>query len=243
MTALYDQIGLNYAQLRRPDPRIAAQIAAALGNRQRLLNVVAGAGNYEPTGRQITALEPSAEMIAQRQAQAHAIVQGHAENLPFADDSFDAVMASLTVHHWSDKPRAMAEIKRVCSGPKVFFTFDPAYRDHWLLEYFPGNISLDEGNFPAMSAYEGWFDAVTVQTVPIPHDCTDGFFFAYWRRPHHYLDPKARAAMSSFHKLGDVSTALARLRDDLDTGVWAKRYGHLLTEPSLDCGYRLVIAS
>ena len=243
MTSRYDRIGANYSDLRRPDPRIAAGIEAALGDSRTILNVGAGAGSYEPAGREVTALEPSIEMIRQRSVQAAAVVQGRAEDLPFADRAFDASMAILTIHHWTDQAKGLKEMRRVTSGPIALLTYDPAFRGFWLGDYIPGLVALDEAQMPAMAGYEGWLGPVAISPVPIPHDCTDGFLSAHWRRPAAYLDPRVRAAMSSFWALGDVSEALARLESDLDSGAWAERYGHLLALDSLDCGYRLVVAA
>ncbi|WP_204115705.1 class I SAM-dependent methyltransferase [Shimia biformata] len=243
MTAKYDRIGVDYANLRQPDPRIAGHINAALGGAHSVLNVGAGTGSYEPADRLVTALEPSSEMIAQRPEGAAAVVQGVVEALPFADQSFDAVMAVLTVHHWQDQPRGMAEMRRVSRGPIVILTYDPAFRDFWLFDYFPGLVALDDEQMPPIAAYGAWLGQVEVTPVPIPHDCRDGFLSAYWRRPHAYLDPKIRAAMSSFWHLGDVSDGVERLRRDLDSGAWATRYGAVLSQDSRDCGYRLVVAS
>jgi SAM-dependent methyltransferase len=241
MATRYDTIGLNYSDLRRPDPRIAATIEAALGNSESILNVGAGAGSYEPAGREVTALEPSIEMIRQRFAPAAAVVQGKAEALPFADRAFDASMAILTIHHWSDQAEGLKEMRRVTRGPIVLLTYDPAFRGFWLADYIPELVTLDEAQMPAMSDYQRRLGPVSVSPLPIPHDCTDGFLSAYWRRPAAYLDPRVRAAMSSFWALGDMSEALARLESDLDTGVWAERHGHLLALDSCDCGYRLVV--
>lgn len=243
MTSRYDRIGLNYADLRKPDPRIAAAIESALGDSKSILNVGAGAGSYEPAGRAVTALEPSIEMIRQRRAPAAAVVQGRAEALPFAEGRFDAAMAILTIHHWSDQAKGLGEMRRVTRGPVVLLTFDPAFRGFWLADYLPGLVALDEAQMPRMSDYEAWLGPVTVAPVPIPHDCTDGFLAAYWRRPAAYLDPKVRAAMSSFWALGDVSEALGRLEADLASGAWADRYGELLALDALDCGYRLVVTA
>ncbi len=240
--ALYDRIGIDYANLRRPDPRIAARIWAALRDAQSVLNVGAGAGSYEPDGRDVTALEPSAEMIAQRPAGSAPCVQGVAEELPFEDDAFDAVMAVLTVHHWSDQARGMAEMRRVSRGPIVLLTYDPAFRGFWLTDYLPELIAMDERQMPRMESYEAWLGAVEISDVPIPHDCADGFLCAYWRRPAAYLDAKLRAAISSFHALGDVSVPMARLEADLQSGAWGERYGALMERNQLDCGYRLVVA-
>jgi SAM-dependent methyltransferase len=241
MAAKYDSIGIEYAALRRPDPRIAAQIAAALGPARTVLNVGAGAGSYEPADRTLTALEPSAEMIRQRPAGAAPAVQGHAENLPFADQSFDAAMAVLTVHHWTDQMRGLAEMRRVARGPVVILTYDPEFRDNWLLEYLPELAALDDAQMPPLSLYAAALGPVTITPVLIPHDCTDGFLAAYWRRPAAYLDPRIRAAMSSFHAIGDVSAALGRLAEDIDSGAWDQRHGALRALDSRDCGYRLVV--
>ncbi|MEH6547040.1 MAG: class I SAM-dependent methyltransferase [Sneathiella sp.] len=240
MSALYDTIGLNYARLRQPDTRISRAINDALGAAQTVLNVGAGAGSYEPANRQITAVEPSAEMIAQRPASRASVFQAGAEDLPFDDSSFDASMAVLTIHHWSDQQKGVSEMRRVTRDKIVFLTYDPAFRGFWLADYFPALVTLDEGQMPRMTEYETWLGTVDVTPVPIPHDCTDGFLAGYWRRPAAYLEERVRAAMSSFHALGDVSEGLGRLEKDLQSGAWAARYAHLLDLKELDCGYRLV---
>jgi SAM-dependent methyltransferase len=242
MTALYDRIGLNYAELRKPDPRIAAQIDAALGSARTILNVGAGTGSYEPQGREVTALEPSLEMIRQRSTPAARVVQGRAEELPFPDDHFDAAMAVLTIHHWSDQPRGLKEMRRVTRGPIVILTYDPTFRDFWLYEYLPELLTLDGAQMPDLSFYEAWLGPVDIRPVPVPHDCSDGFLNAYWRRPAAYLDPRVRAATSPFWALGDISAQLAKLREDIESGAWAQRHADLLHLDKLDCGYRLVVA-
>jgi len=240
MDRSYDIIGVNYSDLRRPDPRIEAMIATALGSARTVLNVGAGAGSYEPAGRQITAVEPSLEMIRQRRVPADSVIQGHAEELPFEDQSFDASMAILTIHHWTDKAQGLREMRRVTRGPVVLLTYDPSFREFWLADYIPELIALDEAQMPKMPDYEAWLGPVEISPVPVPHDCTDGFLCAYWRRPAAYLDPRIRAAMSSFWALGDVSEALARLERDLDSGAWASRHADLLNRDECDLGYRLV---
>ncbi|MCB1491434.1 MAG: class I SAM-dependent methyltransferase, partial [Rhodobiaceae bacterium] len=203
-------------------------------------NVGAGAGSYEPLHRRITAVEPSAKMIAQRRPSAATVVQAGAEDLPFEDKSFDAAMAVLTIHHWSDKERGVAEMRRVTRGRIVFLTYDPAFRGFWLADYFPALVTLDEGQMPAMADYARWLGPVTVAPVPIPHDCTDGFLAGYWRRPAAYLDERVRRAMSSFWAIGDVSEGLEKLGHDLESGAWERRYADLVGLETLDCGYRLV---
>jgi SAM-dependent methyltransferase len=240
MRATYDTIGVNYSDLRKPDPRIAAMIETALGSARTVLNVGAGAGSYEPPGRQVVAIEPSMEMIRQRRVPAASVVQGSAEDLPFDDDSFDASMAILTVHHWADKEKGLREMRRVTRGRIVILTYDPSFRGFWLADYIPELVDLDEAQMPRMTDYEAWLGPVEISPVLIPHDCTDGFLSAYWRRPAAYLDPRVRAAMSSFWAVGDVSDAWMKLESDLDSGAWASRHADLLELDECDCGYRLV---
>jgi SAM-dependent methyltransferase len=242
MNRLYDTIGVDYATLRRPDPRIAARIEAALGPAQTVLNVGAGSGSYEPAGRVITAIEPSAKMISQRPESLATVIQGSAEDLPFDDRSFDAAMAVLTVHHWQDPVRGLREMRRVTRGLVVILTYDPAFRGFWLADYVPALVALDDERMPPLSLYQSALGPVEITPMPIPHDCVDGFLCAYWRRPAAYLDPRIRAAMSSFWAVGDVSEPMAQLAQDLESGEWARRYGALLAEDACDLGYRLVVA-
>ncbi|MFN6934279.1 MAG: class I SAM-dependent methyltransferase [Tsuneonella sp.] len=239
--ALYDTIGLDYANLRKSDPRIAAKIEYALGDARTVLNVGAGAGSYEPQSRDVTALEPSAEMIAQRPAGAAPAVEGSAEALPFADDSFDAAMAVLTIHHWTDQMQGLTEMRRVARGPVVLLTFDPETSFGWMMDYWPQLANLDAAIMPPLSLYEKVLGPVEIAPVPIPHDCTHGFLYAYWRRPRAYLDPAVRKAMSSFWTIDGVEAGLARLAADLDSGAWEARHGHLLAQESIDAGYRIVV--
>ena len=240
MRASYDRIGVDYSDLRKPDSRIERVIGEALGSARTVLNLGAGAGSYEPADRQVTAVEPSMEMIRQRAASAAPVVRGCAEDLPFDDKTFDASMAILTVHHWTDKEKGLKEMRRVTRGRVVLLTYDPSFRGFWLADYLPELVTLDEARMPGMTDYEAWLGPVEISALPIPQDCSDGFLCAYWRRPAAYLDPRIRAAMSSFWAVGDVSEGLRKLERDLDSGAWAQRYADLLDLEDRDLGYRLV---
>ena len=242
MAAKYDIIGLKYAELRKPDQRIAAAIQQALGPAETVLNVGAGTGSYEPVDRLVTAVEPSREMIRQRSSAAAQAIQASAEHLPFDDDAFDAAMAILTVHHWPDKEAGLREMRRVTRGRIVLLTFDPSHRP-WLTDYLPELVRLDEAHLPAMSDYERWLGPVQITPLLVPHDCSDGFLYAYWRRPGAYLDPRIRSGSSSFWAMGNsVESGLERLRRELQTGEWERRYAELLTLDAYDAGYRIVVA-
>lgn len=241
--ALYDTIGEGYDLLRKPDPRIALQIRSALGAARSVVNVGAGTGSYEPDDREVTAVEPSAEMIGKRGDGAAPALQASAEALPFGDNAFDAAMAVLTIHHWQDQQAGLREMRRVSRGPVVVVTYDPAHRP-WLTEYLPELACLDERQMPPMDFYERCLGQVKVMPLLVPHDCSDGFLYAYWRRPHAYLDPALRKGSSSFWALGEsVDSGLARLRDDLSTGQWQERHAGLLSQEAWDVGYRLVVAA
>ena len=241
MAARYDTIGINYAQLRKPDPRIAAVIADALGPAQSVLNVGAGTGSYEPLDRSVTAVEPSQEMIRKRAPHTAKALQASAGALPFADNSFDTAMAILTIHHWPDKEVGLREMRRVTRGRIVLLTFDPSHRP-WLTDYLPELAALDEAQMPTMADYARWLGPVQVTPVLVPHDCSDGFLYAYWRRPAAYLDPMVRSGSSSFWAIGNVEAGLQALQRDLESGAWERRYADLLTLEFYDAGYRLVVA-
>ncbi|HYG30698.1 MAG TPA: methyltransferase domain-containing protein [Allosphingosinicella sp.] len=241
MAARYDTIGIHYAELRRPDPRIAAAIEAALGPAETVLNVGAGTGSYEPADRRVVAVEPSIEMIRKRPASAAEAIQASAEDLPFGDGAFDASMAILTIHHWADKEAGLREMRRVTRGRLLLLTFDPSSRP-WLTDYLPELAALDEAQMPAMADYENWLGPVEAIPVPVPHDCSDGFLYAYWRRPWAYLDPLIRSGSSSFWAIGDAEAGMQRLKRDLETGKWERLYSALLALDAYDAGYRLVVA-
>lgn len=241
MKARYDSIGVNYAELRRPDPRIAQTLSQALGKARTVLNVGAGTGSYEPADRALIAVEPSREMIRQRSVAAPTAIQAVAGKLPFKDEAFEASMAVLSLHHWPDKAAGLREMRRVTRGPIVLLTFDPAHRP-WLTDYLPELAELDEAQFPAMADYERWLGSVEITPVPVPHDCRDGFLYAYWRRPGAYLDPRIRSGSSSFWAVGEVDAGLQGLKCDLESGEWQRRYSGLLALDEYDAGYRLVVA-
>jgi SAM-dependent methyltransferase len=241
MSANYDIIGSKYAELRKPDRRIARIIESALGSARTVLNVGAGTGSYEPADRSVIAVEPSREMIRQRSPAAGEAIQASADDLPFDNKTFDAAMAILTIHHWPDKAAGLREMRRVTRGRIVLLTFDPSHRP-WLTDYLPELAALDEAQMPTMSDYERWLGTVRITPVLVPHDCSDGFLYAYWRRPAAYLDAYIRSGSSSFWAIGNAEEGLQELRRDLETGAWQHRYAELLTLDEYDAGYRLVIA-
>ena len=243
--AIYDTIGATYTTTRRPDPRIAAQIHAALGDAETVINVGAGTGSYEPP-QTVLAVEPSAVMIAQRPVGAAPAIQAGAESIPLGDDAADAVMALLTVHHWTDLEAGVAEMRRIARRRIVVLTWDQSVtRETWLLsEYLPEAAALDDARAIPVEHLAALLGATRIEPVPIPHDCTDGFAVAYWRRPEAYLDPVVRAGISTLAQTGEeaIAPGLSRLADDLSSGRWHDRHADLLTLDETDVGYRLLVA-
>lgn len=241
----YDRIGATYNHTRRPDPRIAARIHDALGDAATVINVGAGTGSYEPP-QTVLAVEPSSVMIAQRPAGSARALQACAESIPIADDSADAVMALLTVHHWTDLEAGIGELLRIARQRVVVFTWDQSVtRRFWLLdEYLPEPAAFDDTRAVAIDRLATLLGGARIETVPIPHDCTDGFGAAFWRRPDAYLDPKVRAGISMLAQTGEdaLRPGLARLADDLSSGLWHERHADLLARETLDVGYRLLLA-
>ena len=242
----YSSIGRGYSSYRQPDPRIAGRIVEALGEARTVLNVGAGAGSYEPTDRAVTAVEPSAAMRAQRPANLSTAIDAIAQSLPFADDAFDASMATFTVHQWPDLAAGLNELRRVTSGPVVILTCDPrALERFWLNDYAPEVISIEASRYPELHLIADELGgAVEVNPVPIPLDCTDGFGEAYYGRPEALLDPGARLANSAWSFVGPVVEARfdRTLRADLENGAWDAKQAALRTLPEFDGSLRLIVA-
>ncbi len=242
---IYDSIGIGYSTSRQSDPRIGARIREAIGNAGSVLNVGAGAGSYEPAGIWTVAVEPSTVMIHQRPPDAAPVVQARAERLPFADDAFDIAMAILTVHHWDDAAQGVAEMRRV-SRRQVVMTWDPRHvsEQFWFdREYLP-EASTREMDVPTAGPIAQMLGpSTTIMSVPVPADCTDGFYAAYWARPEAYLDSSVQSAISAIALCDQdaVTRAVDQLQADLTSGAWDNRHGDLRRRDSLDAGYRILV--
>ncbi len=244
-TQLYDSIGATYRVTRRTEPRIAASIWAALGDARTVLNVGAGTGSYEPPDRYVLAVEPSSLMRSQRPSDAAPCLAGSAESLPFDDGSFDAAMAVCTVHHWQDPIAGLREMRRVARRVVVFLfdTSDPG--QFWLTrDYLPEFAALRGVRVLASLDELAGAIGARLEPVPVPWDCSDGLFEAYWRRPEAYLDEDVRRGVSVWSSVGPVAEqrAVASLRADLASGRWAERNHDILELDVAELGARLLIA-
>lgn len=244
--ANYGVIGASYSAYRQPEPAIAAQILEALGPARRVLNLGAGAGSYEPTDREVVAVEPSASMRVQRPPHLSVAIDAVAENLPFPDGAFEASMASFTVHQWKDLAAGLRELRRVTRGPVVILSCDPALvQEFWLNDYAPDALAAEARRYPSPSAIGDVMGGTTVsQPVMIPFACRDGFNEAYYGRPEMFLDDAARAANSAWSFVASETEKgyVAHLARDLASGAWDARHAALRTQPSYDGSLRLIVS-
>ena len=242
----YGMIGRDYASYRQPEPAIEALIAFALGSARGVLNVGAGAGSYEPRDRDVTAVEPSASMRAQRPVHLARAIDAVAERLPFPDGYFDAAMTTFSVHQWNDLDMGLREMRRVSRGPVIVLSCDPDLVQHfWLNDYAPGVMAAEARRYPALDDMRAVLGGVfEVVPVPIPLMCRDGFNEAYYARPEKLLDPAARLACSAWSVVDEAIAAdyVEALRSDLASGAWDRKYGHLRTTSEYDGSLRLVVA-
>lgn len=240
----YDACAPSYPSQRRADPRIAAQIDAALSGARTVINVGAGAGSYEPFDRHVIAVEPSAGMRAQRPPNLAPAIDAQAERLPLDEDAVDAAMAILTIHHWENPIAGLREMRRVARGQVVVLTFDiDVLAGFWMIrDYLPEALADDRKRFPTIETIIDTLGGGAVQAVPIPSGCTDGFFESHYAKPEAYLDPPVRAAQSIWPRLpaGVEQRAIDALAADLQSGEWDRRHGHLRTQPAYEGGLRLV---
>jgi hypothetical protein len=165
--------------------------------------------------------------------------------LPFPEGAFDAAMATLTLHHWDDVERGLAEMRRVAPRQVVLF-FDPSYTERfWLIADYQPDLSKvpSEVDAPDAQRIAATLDLLTIDPVPVPSDCADGFGGAFWSRPELYLDPEVQAGISSFAQLpaDEREDLTSRLRADVESGAWDARHGHLRDLDELDLGYRLFV--
>lgn len=248
MADRYDVIGAEYSRTRREDPRLAALIQAALGEARTIVNVGAGTGSYEPRDRYVLAIEPSAVMIAQRDPGLPPAITAGAYPLPLHEQSVDAAMAILTIHHWDeDQELGVREMRRVARGPVVILTFDPEVSARmWLMaDYLPEVAELDRRIFPTPDTLARWLDAdVSVHEVPIPRDTPDWTLGSFWAHPERVLDGEARNSTSGFARMPQdvVDRVVGAVERDLQDGTWDERHGHLRQLNEYDAGMRLLVS-
>ncbi len=246
--ARYDRIGHGYAATRREEPRFMERIAAALGDAGSVVNVGAGAGAYEPRDRYVIAIEPSGVMAAQRPRDRAPAVRAMAHELPLHDQSVDAAMSVLSLHHWDEhREQGIRELRRVSRGPVILLTYDPdVSAAMWLMaDYLPEVAELDRRIFPSMQTLVDWLgDRTRVEPLPVPRDTCDWMLGSFWAHPERVLDASARNATSGFARMDPdvVDRVITTVRRDLESGIWDMRHGELRSLETYDSGLRLLVS-
>ena len=241
-----DRFGQQYSTIRRPDPRIADLVRQALGNATSVINVGAGAGSYVPVDIEVTPVERSAVMRSQRPTDLAPAIDAVAENLRFPDDTFDAGLASVTIHQWRDLCGGLSEIRRVTRGPVIILTFDPdSLRQFWLAEYAPELMAHESRRMPPIDLIlELLGGQAAFQDIPLPADCADGFAEALFGRPEAFLDEAVRRSQSawSFVDPHVAERSVEALRSALADGTWDDKHGALRTATDYPGSLRLISA-
>ncbi len=242
----YDKFGGKYSTIRKTDPRIEKIIHDALGPSGTVINVGAGTGSYEPKNRYVVAVEPSSVMRAQRGADKVPALNAKGDSLSFDDNSFDAAMAMVTIHHWPDIPKGLKELRRVAKERVLILTFDPdRLKEFWNINYFPELVEIEAQRYRTIDMIaQNLGGKIEVIRVPVPLDCMDGFQEAYYGRPEYFLKKEVRAAQSAWGFLppGKEDELVKRLKADLDSGEWDQKYGHLRSQPFFEGSLTLIVS-
>jgi ubiquinone/menaquinone biosynthesis C-methylase UbiE len=236
-TSKYDKIGMGYNKTRTADPYLLGRMHDLLGlnESQILLDIGCGSGNYTialaQKGLLCIGVDPSEHMLdlAQKRDQSIKWIKGHAERIPLIDNSVDAVLASLTLHHWSDLLLGFKEIRRVMhqTGRIVIFSStSEQMSSYWLNHYFPQMLQQSIKQMPSIHAIREALQAnnfvITLEEkYEVKPDLQDKFLYVGKSQPHLYLDPQIRNGISSFSDLAlksEVSEGLARLQNDIESG-------------------------
>ena len=244
----YDKYGQKYSNHRQTDERIAQYVYKELANAKTVLNVGAGAGSYEPEDKYVVAIEPS---VAMRQQRLHKnkipAINASAGKLPFDNNSFDASMAMVTIHHWPDIKKGLKELRRVTKEQVVIMTFDPdKLNNFWNAEYFPEVIEVEKARYPTIDFIKNSLGGhCKVVPIPIPLDCKDGFQEAFYGRPEAFLEKQVRLSQSAWGFIsGEKQEKIVeRLKIDLENGAWDKKYGHFREQRFFTCALRLIVST
>ncbi len=236
MKAKYDSIGVQYNQTRKADKFLVGRLAYYLAPEKDgiYLDIGCGTGNYtiglQAVNGRFTGVDPSEEMIKKARARNQDIdwQLGTAEQTAFPSEKFDGVIASLTIHHWTNLETAFVEMARVMKrGAKmVIFTSTPEQmKGYWLNHYFPKMLLDSMQQMPSLESVQNALEVSglkVVHTEPyfIKPDLQDLFLYSGKFDPELYFRPEVRSGISSFADLAnaeEVTKGLEQLRQDIDS--------------------------
>ncbi|MAY83310.1 MAG: MerR family transcriptional regulator [Flavobacteriales bacterium] len=237
MQAKYDKIGVAYNSTRKADPFLSKKLIEHLDPKKDgvYLDIGCGTGNYTnevaKQGIQIIGIDPSGKMLSEaRQRNPKVDWQiGTAEEIDGSDETFDGIMASLTIHHWTDLQKAFAELQRVlkADGRIVIFTSTPSQmKGYWLNHYFPKMLNDSIVQMPSLERVESAMNSSGLQIIKtekyfIKPDLIDQFLYCGKQNPELYFNEQIRKGISSFSALAnraEIERGLTKLRADIDSG-------------------------
>ncbi|HEX9979001.1 MAG TPA: class I SAM-dependent methyltransferase [Flavobacterium sp.] len=241
MDVKYDKIGTGYNSTRKADPYLTARILFLLRtqNGKRYLDLGCGTGNYTSVladnGLKFIGIDPSEKMLAEAKARNQNVtwLKGTAEHIPMDDKVVDGIIATLSIHHWSNIKKAFGEISRVLSdkGKLVLFTSTPEQmKGYWLNHYFPKMLHSSIVQMPSIDVIreateEAGLIISGIEKYFIHDDLQDCFLYVGKNRPECYFDDQIRHGISSFSSLAnseEVKEGLAKLRNDIDNRAFEK---------------------
>lgn len=232
---LYNSIGDGYNMTRQPDQYLVSKLTEFLTPTESglYLDIGCGTGNYTTAIANNTydfvGVEPSGKMLemAKTKSPKTRWLMGSAEHIPTESTIFDGVIATLTIHHWTNLYKAFEELYRVikAGGKIVLFTATPIQmKGYWLNHYFPKMMKKSLNQMPTyesikvMSEKIGYTN-IFCETYFVKDDLTDLFLYAGKNRPELYLDETVRKGISSFANLAlkeEVNRGLLNLDSDIN---------------------------
>lgn len=179
-TGHFDKLADRYRELRASPSYVdpVTEAVVALGNLRgcRILDVGCGPGSvlmqltraFEVEGVGIDASSKMIE-VGRREAPEIEFHVGRAEQLPFGDATFDAVLSRMVIHHL-ERPRAFAEMRRVLrpNGRVVITTTDPdGFDTFWMQPYFPSYVDIERRRFPDGDMTRRELEAAELHSVQV----------------------------------------------------------------------------
>ena len=201
------------------------------------LDLACGTGNYTcalaALGGRRVAVDASTTMLAEAQHKCEGVQWRcmSAEHLSLDDQSFDAAICTLVIHHFSRLVAAFAEVARV-QKPKARFVLFTAFPEqmerYWLCHYFPEMMRLACEQMPGRDAVtttlsDAGFTQCEIQPFEVTPALQDFFLYSGKQRPEVYLSEAVRRGISSFRNglcsAAEKRDGVARLAADIESGA------------------------
>ena len=239
MNTKYDQIGNNYNVTREADPYLTKKLIELLiPNADGVyLDIGCGTGNYTiqlyQAGIRMIGMDPSEKMLQHAKKKNASIDwrKGIVEDIGLPDNSIDGIIATLTIHHWTDLKKGFSELSRVLkkNGKLVIFTSSPEQmKGYWLNHYFPKMMEDSRFQMPGLDEIKSAMAINKLEIIDsfkyfVKPDLKDKFLYCGKESPELYFKKEIRNGISSFTSLAnkaEVNLGLTKLKSDLKKGTF-----------------------